>query len=108
GFSVLSLPFLMIAGMIILFGVLAAADQSALTNSLLADAPPEQRGAIMAFYSAIGSIGALIGPLSFGLILSWGGVENPNSWLLAFAILGLGGLVGPIAVAWGRVKKTAA
>lgn len=82
-----------------LYGFVAAAESGALTSGVVARARPESRGATMAVYSMVGFGGAVAGPLVFGVILNAVGADIPAAWAMAFAVMGLGALVGPLALA---------
>lgn len=100
GFTLFAWPAMAIAVMLFVLGITSAADQSALTASLIAEAPPALRGRAMAVYSAVGSVGALLGPLLFGIVLATS-PDDPRSWAMAFATLATGALIGPIALNLG-------
>ncbi len=68
------------------------------TGAILA-APPGGRGAVMAVHSMIGFIGAFLGPLAFGVVLDLAGADHLLGWGLAFAAMGLGVAMGPVALA---------
>ncbi len=72
-------------------------DSAALTSGIVAAAPPELRGAIMAVYSFIGFTAAFLAPLVFGVVLDLaGGNQDRMAWGLAFASLGIFGALSPV------------
>lgn len=74
-------------------------DSSALTNGVIAEASPHARGATMAMYSFLGFGAGLIAPLVFGVVLDVaGGNTRVLAWGLAFASLGVGCALGPVAL----------
>ena len=73
-------------------------DSGALTSGAVASTPPEMRGAMMAVYSFIGFSTAFLAPLVFGMTLDLaGGNQNISAWGLAFASIGIFGLLSPLA-----------
>ncbi len=87
--------------------VFVMADSAALTAGLLAVAPPAQRGAAMAVYSFLGFGAGFVAPLAFGAVLDLaGGKADPLAWGFAFASLGIGCALAPLAV-WraGRERQ---
>lgn len=78
-------------GLLAVYYVAVMADSAALTAGLVAVAPPMQRGAAMAVYSAAGFGAGFVGPLVFGLVLDLaGGKDAGLAWGLAFGSLGTG------------------
>lgn len=95
-----SLPFLAIVVLSLVYGVTVTGDSASITAGVVAAAQPDQRGATMAVHSCIGFAGASAGPIVFGVVLDLaGGGTNTLAWGLAFATMGLGVALGPIAVA---------
>jgi MFS family permease len=73
-------------------------DSGALTSGVVANTPPEQRGATMAVYSLSGFTAAFLAPLVFGVVLDLaGGNQNVTAWGLAFASIGVFGALAPLA-----------
>lgn len=76
-------------------------DSGALTSGAVASTPPEMRGAMMAVYSFLGFSTAFLAPLVFGLTLDLaGGNKSVTAWGLAFASIGIFGLLSPLARWW--------
>lgn len=95
------LPMAALVPLILLYAGLVSADSSALTSSVVASSDPRYRGMTMALYSSVGFVGAFLGPLAFGVALDLVG-ENVGSagvvgWGTAFAVLGAGVALGPLA-----------
>ncbi len=89
--------------LLLLYGVLIMLDSGTLTAGAVDAADPGRRGATMAVHSTIGFFGAFLGPLVFGVVLDVaGGGANPVSWGVAFGLLALGGILGPMAVSLAR------
>ncbi len=108
GFSALVSPLAVVVAMSLYF-VLVMADSSALTAGVVAAAPAAQRGATMALHSFFGFGAGLLAPLAFGIALDVaGGGASALAWGLAFATLGLPGLVGASVTAYrerGRRRR---
>ncbi len=95
-----SWPFIIIVGMSLIYGVTVTGDSASITAGVVAAAQPEHLGATMAVHSCIGFAGASAGPIVFGVVLDLaGGGTTTLGWGLAFAAMGLGVAMGPIAVA---------
>lgn len=78
-------------------------DSGALTSGAVASTPPEMRGAMMAVYSFIGFSTAFMAPLVFGMTLDLaGGNQSVTAWGLAFASIGIFGVLSPLARWWYR------
>ena len=78
-------------------------DSGALTSGAVASTPPEMRGAMMAVYSFLGFSTAFLAPLVFGLTLDLaGGNQSVTAWGLAFASIGIFGVLSPLARWWYR------
>ena len=73
-------------------------DSAALTSGVIASTPPAQRGATMAVYSFSGFTAAFLAPLVFGVVLDLaGGNQSQTAWGLAFASIGIFGVLAPVA-----------
>ena len=90
--------FPLVVGLAILYGLFISADSAAITTGAIGAAPPGGRGAVMAVHSSIGFMGSFLGPLAFGLVLDAAGDAHPWGWGLAFAAMGLGVIMGPLAL----------
>ena len=78
-------------------------DSGALTSGAVASTPPEMRGAMMAVYSFLGFSTAFMAPLVFGMTLDLaGGNQSVTAWGLAFASIGIFGVLSPLARWWYR------
>ena len=93
------LPFVLLFGVVVLYGLTVTGDSASLTAGAVANAAPGQRGATMAAHSFVGFSGAFVGPLAFGVVLDLaGGSESLLAWGLAFASSGLAVAMGPLAL----------
>jgi MFS family permease len=64
-------------------------DSAAITSRLIQAVSPEQRGVSMALHTAVGFLGAFLGPTLLGLVLdAAGGPGSSRAWALAFAAVG--------------------
>jgi MFS family permease len=90
-----ALPFIMVAGLCVLYGIAMMLDSAALTAGVVAAAHDSERGRTLALYAFVGFGMAFLAPLAFGLVLdvSRSGIYG---WGFAFAILGLVAMSGPI------------
>lgn len=93
-----ALPWLLVFLLMCMHYGLMLGDSAALTSGAIASAPPELRGASMAIYSLVGFTAAFLAPLVFGVVLDLaGGNRNTLAWGLAFASIGMFGVLSPAA-----------
>jgi MFS family permease len=90
-----ALPFIMVAGLCLLYGIAMMLDSAALTAGVVAAARDSERGRTLALYAFVGFGMAFLAPLVFGFVLDVSGSEI-SGWGFAFAILGLVAMSGPI------------
>jgi len=89
--------FIVFALMCVHYGCMLG-DSAALTSGVVATTPPAQRGATMAVYSFSGFTAAFLAPLVFGVVLDLaGGNQSRMAWGLAFASIGIFGMLAPVA-----------
>jgi len=101
GFSAFSYGLACVAAVV--YTGLVQLDSAALTTGAMMAADPERRGATVALHSLLGFGAAFFGPLAQGALLDVSGHgRSISSWALAFAVMGLIGLLGPLALRWGR------
>jgi MFS family permease len=87
--------------LVFLYAVLTPADAGALNAGMAASAHPDYRGATMAFHSTVGFSLAAVGSWAVGVALDMGGgMTTVAGWSLAFLVMAIGGLMGPIALWW--------
>ena len=92
------LPWLLVFLIMCLHYGLMLGDSAALTAGAVAAAHPDERGATMAAYSFVGFSSAVFAPLVFGAVLDLaGGNRSVVAWGLAFASIGLFGVLAPLA-----------
>lgn len=95
------LPLAVLVPLTLVYAGLVSADSSALTSSVVASSDSRYRGMTMALYSSVGFIGAFLGPLAFGVALDLAGESIGGAsvvgWGIAFAVLGAGVAIGPLA-----------
>ncbi len=76
------------------------ADSATITAGVVKAADPVYKGTTMAMHSVVGFVGAILGPVLFGVVLDLtGGADNPAAWGYAFGSMALVLLLGPVAVA---------
>jgi MFS family permease len=93
-------PLWLLAGLLAVYGCVIMADSGALTAGTVIAATPERRGATMALHSLMGFGVGFVSPLAFGVVLDLGGGTGSGlAWGLAFALMGLGVLTGPLVLA---------
>jgi MFS family permease len=93
-----ALPWLLVFLIMCVHYGLMLGDSAALTAGAVAAAHPDERGATMAVYSFVGFSSAFFAPLVFGAVLDLaGGNRSLLAWGLAFASIGLFGVLAPVA-----------
>jgi MFS family permease len=93
-------PLWLLAVLLAVYGCVVMADSGALTAGTVIAATPERRGATMALHSLFGFGTGFVAPLAFGVVLDLGGGTGAGlAWGLAFALMGLGVLTGPLVLA---------
>ena len=101
--SAAALPYWVAALAAIVYTGLVQLDSAALTTGAMLAANEGRRGATVALHSLLGFSAAFFGPLVQGGILdAAGGGSTVISWGIAFAAMGAVGLLGPLALRWGR------
>jgi MFS family permease len=103
------LPWYVVVGALTFYLVFIMGDSSALTNGVIAETSLHLRGATMAVYSFLGFGAGLIAPVVFGAVLDLaGGNTSVLAWGLAFASLGAGCALGPIALLVSKYRRPGA
>ncbi len=89
-------PWALMLAAVVLHMLLMMSDSSTLTAGMVAAADPGLRGATMAVHSTLGFAAGFVSPLVFGAALDLaGGNQSAAAWGVAFATLGIGGIVAP-------------
>ena len=84
---------------IIIYSGFVMGDSASLTAGAAGAAMSGYRGATLAVHSILGFTGALLGPLCAGLALDFsGGQSSTNAWIIAFATIGFGSIMGLISL----------
>ena len=101
-------PFWVVVSLAMIYGFTVTGDSASITAGVVGAAPGGYRGATMAVHSSIGFMGGFAGPLMFGVVLDLTGPGGGTvaSWGWAFAFSGLMVILGPLALALLREKKT--
>jgi MFS family permease len=94
----------------LLYSRTALGDSPVYSTALTAGVPAHCLGAAYAMRAVRGCGAGVISPLVFGLVLDGArhslGAGTPLAWGLAFASLGLGGILGPLGILWLRRAYT--
>jgi MFS family permease len=98
----IGLPMFLLVAVAVFYNLTGVADSSIHSTTLTELADPRYLGAAYSLRSALGFGAGAISPWVFGLVLDWGraGASLPDHvvWGLAWSTLGLGGLLGPVAI----------
>ena len=86
-------PFASLITLALLYGFIVTAESAVVSTSITEQAEPAVLGRTMALQSTVGFATAALAPAAFGLIL-----DLTQTWGWAFTLLGLGALVGPLAI----------
>jgi len=99
-----TLPAGWVLAFLVLYVVFIAGDSGALTSGMMATTRPETLSAAMALHSIFGFGASILGPLGVGLALDGSfaalGRDSLLAWGLGFSVMGLGALLGPLALWW--------
>ncbi|MEI7974581.1 MAG: MFS transporter [Betaproteobacteria bacterium] len=89
--------------LILFYAITVPADSGSLTAGMMSFAQPQFKGLTLALHSTVGfGLSALSGWL-VGLALdSQGGIQEPQGWMAAFAVLAAGAMLGPLALRLSR------
>ncbi len=99
-------PWFIVVALMCVHYALMLGDSAAFTAGVIAATAPERRGATMAVYSFSGFTTAFLAPLVFGVVLDIaGGNQSRIAWGLAFASIGIFGVLAPVA-RWIYVRRT--
>lgn len=105
----ITLPFVLLVAAACLYNFSAIADSSVHSTVIAESVPPHILGAAYAVRSVLGFGTGVVSPVVFGwaLDLAGGGrvSEDAFAWGVAWATLGLGALLGPLAT-WRLHKHT--
>jgi MFS family permease len=98
----IGLPMLALVTIAMFYNLTGVADSSIHSTTLTELTDPRYLGAAYSLRSVLGFGAGAISPWVFGLVLDWGraGTSMPDHmvWGLAWSTLGLGGLLGPLAI----------
>jgi len=98
GFSA-ALPYGAVVALVLLYAMTVAGESAALTTGTVQAAEPARKGATMALHSTVGFAFAFFGSLGPGIVLDLaGGAQSRLAWGLAFAAMGAGAALGPLAL----------
>ncbi len=105
GFSA-PLPYALVVGLALVYGVAVLGDSASLTAGAVASAPSGGRGATLAVHSTLGFTAAFLGPLATGVVLDLLQGTPTLAWGAAFAVMGLGSALGPLALLLGKKRNS--
>lgn len=88
-------PLVLVLVVAFFYGLVLNADSPVFSTGITELTPPDRLGVAMTIQSFTGFISAAVSPLVFGWVLDATGV---NSWGVAFSLLGLGAVLGPVAM----------
>jgi len=95
-------PMFLLVAIAVFYNVTGVGDSSIHSTTLTELTDPRYLGAAYSLRSVLGFGAGAISPWIFGLVLDWGrgGGDLPDHvvWGLAWSTLGLGGLLGPLAI----------
>ncbi|WP_315797828.1 MFS transporter [Bradyrhizobium sp. SZCCHNRI3043] len=92
--------------LLLIYGVTVPADSGALTAGMSAAADPNYRGATLALHSTVGFGLSALGAWGTGVALdAAGGPQSAGGWWLAFMMLAVGILMGPLALLLSRAAR---
>jgi MFS family permease len=87
--------------LLLIYAFTLPGDSGALTSGMAMSATPADRGATMALQSMIGFGVAALGGAAVGLAIdAAGGPASDSGWTAAFVVMGLGIMLGPVALRW--------
>lgn len=96
---VATLSYGIVLGVLFFYAFVISADSSTITGGAVTAADPHYRGATMAVHSMVGFLGAIAGPIVFGVVLDLSGGETAAlAWGLGFSAAGAIVLLGPLFV----------
>ena len=91
------------AVLLLCYAFTVPADSGALTSGVTASAEPRFRGATLALHSMVGFGLSAAGGWVVGVAIdAAGGSASHQGWMAAFMVMGLGILLGPLALWWSR------
>ncbi|MDP2134828.1 MAG: hypothetical protein Q8J99_14605, partial [Sulfuritalea sp.] len=95
-------PMFLLVAIAVFYNVTGVGDSSIHSTTLTELTDPRYLGAAYSLRSVLGFGAGAISPWIFGLVLDWGragpGLPDHVVWGLAWSTLGLGGLLGPLAI----------
>lgn len=93
------LPYGAVVALALLLAMTMMGESAAVTTGSVQAAEPARRGATLALHSTVGFAFAFLGSIAPGVALDLaGGPESRRAWALAFAALGAGVALGPVAI----------
>jgi MFS family permease len=96
----IGMPLWLLVAVAVIYNVTGVADSSIHSTTLTELCAPRSLGAAYSLRSVLGFGAGALAPWLFGLVLDWGetaALTQATAWGLAWATLGIGGLLGPLA-----------
>ena len=94
-----SAPFVLIFGLVMIYGFVVPADAGTLNAALVSVTHGSRRGVTLGVHAMFGAAGATLGPMVFGAVLDLaGGEQSRAAWMAAFAAMACLVTVGPAAI----------
>jgi hypothetical protein len=95
-------PWLLL-GLLAVYAVTVPADSGSLTAGMMSHAQPAFKGLTLAMHSTVGFGFSALGGWLLGLALdAQGGMQSPQAWMAAFAVLAMGIFLGPLALRFSK------
>lgn len=104
----LAWPFWALVLLGLFYGLMVTAESTILSTSITESAEPAYLGRTMALQSTVGFTAGAASPAVVGVVLDLAvkfGATGQAAWGWAFGLLGVGVLVGPLAVGWKEPSR---
>lgn len=101
-------PFGLTVAMGLCYGVMVTAESAIISTGIAESSEPSYLGRTMALQSMVGFSAGALGPVAFGWMLDRAprlGASEDAAWIWAFALLGAGALLGPLAVGFKEFSR---
>lgn len=94
-------PYEIVLALLLLHALTSFGDVGAIAGGVVRATNAETRAAALALFGLIGFTFGFLGPLSVGFAIEMtGGIDAPNAWLFAFAVMAIGSVISALAMAW--------
>lgn len=90
-----------VLALLLLHALTSFGDVGAIAAGVVRATTAETRAAALALFGLIGFTFGFLGPLSVGFAIELsGGIDAPNAWLYAFAVMAIGSVMSALAMMW--------